>query len=206
MAAGGNDNKRDELVAVAAATLMERGVESTRFRDVADGAGVSIGLLQHYFGSRDELIELAIGLVAEEKFARLAESGREETDPWNLICAAIDEVLKTDEPIRDARSWLDICATASRRPRVSASVTRVQERWIALIEDAVIAGEADGRFEPGRPAHEVARSINAMIDGLELALSAEMGHTRTDAAEAAAIAKRTTWRIVGGIGDQAANG
>lgn len=200
------DSRRDQLVATAAETLVDRGMEATRFKDVAEHAGVSIGLLQHYFGSRDELIELAIEHVVTEKFSRLAAAGEGGADPWGMICEAIDEVLLTEDPIRDARSWLDLCAAGGKRERVGAAVSKVQDRWIALIADAVAAGEADGSFEPGMAAVEAARSINAMIDGMELALSAEAGRSRHDADEVAAITKRAAWRIVGGVGEPPASG
>ena len=45
----------ETVLRVAVQQIAERGYDSVRLRDVATNAGVSIGLLQHYFGSREDL-------------------------------------------------------------------------------------------------------------------------------------------------------
>jgi AcrR family transcriptional regulator len=192
--------RRSQLVEAAAETLVERGVEATRFRDVAEQAGVSIGLLQHYFGSRDALIEAAIESVAARKFARLARAQRDIYDPWELVVAAVDEVLATADPIRDARSWLDVCSAAAQRPAVGAAIERIQERWVTLIEGAVVAGASRGDFHPAMSPRAVARVVNALIDGMELALASE-GRSPADAEATCELTKRAAWRLIGGAGD-----
>lgn len=204
MAAAGDrtrDERRAELIEEAAGALVERGVEATRFRDVAERAGVSVGLLQHYFGSRDALIEAAIEAVAAKKLARLRDVGAGTDDPWRLIRAAIDEVLATDDPVGDARSWLDVCAAASGRPHVGVAIERVQERWVALIERALVEGATRGEFRLEMEPRQAARAVNALIDGMELALAAEGVRSRDDAEAARELTARAAWLLVGGVGE-----
>ncbi|HET6829867.1 MAG TPA: TetR/AcrR family transcriptional regulator [Solirubrobacterales bacterium] len=194
------DGRRAGLVAEATAVLAERGVEATRFSDVAERAGVSVGLLQHYFRSRDALIDAAIEAVAVRKFDRLARAQRDIHDPWELIEAAIEEILASDDPIGDARSWLDVCSAAAQRPNLGAAIERVQQRWVTLIEGAVVAGASRGDLHPAMSPRAVARVVNALIDGMELALASE-GGTRADAEAACELTKRAAWRLIGGAGD-----
>jgi len=193
------DRRRAQLVAEAAAALADRGVEGTRLSDVAARAGVSIGLLQHHFGSRDALIDEAIETVAARKFDGLARAQRGIHDPWELIVAAIDEVLATDDPIADARSWLDVCAAAAHRPSTSAAIERVQQLWVTLIEGAVAAGASRGDFQPTMSPRAVARSVNALVDGMGLALASERG-SLVDADAACELTRHAAWRLVGGAG------
>ena len=56
------DRATDRRVQVLEATvrvISERGAERTRLADVSRAAEVSIGLIQHYFGSRDDLLAAA---------------------------------------------------------------------------------------------------------------------------------------------------
>ncbi|MFC7743149.1 TetR/AcrR family transcriptional regulator [Nocardiopsis composta] len=61
----------DALIRVAA----ERGLEAVSLRHVAAEAGVSAGMVQHYFRTKDEMMAFAVGAVAENVEARLAEAG-----------------------------------------------------------------------------------------------------------------------------------
>ena len=54
------DARRAAIIAATARVIVTNGVDSTRLADVAEEAGVSVGLIQHYFVTRDELLRLRI--------------------------------------------------------------------------------------------------------------------------------------------------
>lgn len=61
---GGGGFTSHERIRDAALELFSRhGASSVTLRDVAQTAGVSVGLVQHYFGSKDRLIEAIDGHV-----------------------------------------------------------------------------------------------------------------------------------------------
>jgi AcrR family transcriptional regulator len=172
-ASGGNSNgdRRAELVATAAGVISRRGVDATRLSDVAAEADVSIGLLQHYFGSRDVLIREAFEVAVVGDFEDQLESHRSSIDPWQRIQSVLSELISPTEPVKEARNWLDLCATAAKEPDLQPTVSEVQLRWIGLIERAVEDGIELGKFNPALPADEVARGINALGDGMVLNLA-----------------------------------
>ena len=51
---------KDDILAAAAKVIAERGIDDTRFSDVAAAAGTSISSLQYYFGSREDLLVAVI--------------------------------------------------------------------------------------------------------------------------------------------------
>jgi AcrR family transcriptional regulator len=51
---------RDQILAVAVAVFNERGYDATSVADLADRLGVSKAALYHHFGSKDELLALAL--------------------------------------------------------------------------------------------------------------------------------------------------
>ena len=75
--------------------LAERGYENTRYTDVSMSSGVSVGTLQNYFGSREDmLIETLRHEIDVELFAVDTAVGA-EVGPWNRLVALIDRNLNT---------------------------------------------------------------------------------------------------------------
>src|SRR4051812_16298347 len=47
--------RRPQIIDAAMRAILEHGFDGVRYSDVADEAGVAVGTVQHYFGSRDAL-------------------------------------------------------------------------------------------------------------------------------------------------------
>jgi AcrR family transcriptional regulator len=95
---------RVQLLGAAAACLSERGFELTRLRDVAKRAGVSIGLLQHYFETRDGLLREAFSWSCAELIERSRDRARSSSAPWERIVSLLDALLTDPGLKRHARA------------------------------------------------------------------------------------------------------
>ena len=65
---------RERIVAQAAELFAQRGVTATSLDDVLAAAGAGKGQFYHYFRSRDELVEAAVGLRCTQVLAQLGEA------------------------------------------------------------------------------------------------------------------------------------
>jgi AcrR family transcriptional regulator len=164
-----HDDRRAELLRTAADEVARRGVDRVRLRDVAKAAGVSIGLLQHYFETRDGLVREAFELAALDSLRRHVSAAPD--DPWERLCAVLDDIVLTADAEREAVSWVDLCASAIRHPELRPTVARVQDGWREVLQEALEAGVASGRFDPPLDPSTAATAINALIDGVELSLA-----------------------------------
>jgi AcrR family transcriptional regulator len=164
------DDRRLELLRAAADEVARRGVDRVRLRDVAKAAGVSIGLLQHYFETRDGLVREAFELAALDSLRR--HVARAPDDPWERLCAVLDDIVLAGDAEREAVSWVDLCASAIRHPELRPTVARVQEGWREIVQAALEDGVARGRFSPPLEPATAATAINALIDGFELSVAA----------------------------------
>jgi AcrR family transcriptional regulator len=164
------DDRRTELLRAAADEVARLGVDRVRLRDVARAAGVSIGLLQHYFETRDGLVREAFELAALDHLRR--HMARVTDDPWERLCAILDDVVLAADAEREAVSWVDLCASAIRHAELRPTVARVQEGWRELLQTALEDGVAAGCFDPPLDPGTAATAINALIDGFELSLAA----------------------------------
>lgn len=162
-------------MAVAGRVLAERGFERTRLRDVAEAAGVSIGLLQNYFETRDAMLEEAFSFMCEELIGRWREQAQLAPDPWQKIAGLIEELMKEPDPRAHSATWTEFCSSASRHPQLRPPVVSVYHTWRRILVAAVEEGRVLGLFPPGMPASDIADAINAEVDGLHMAMAVGAG-------------------------------
>lgn len=168
--------QREAVLRVATEQIAERGYDLVRLRDIAINAGVSIGLLQHYFGSREEL--LVEGVEAHcnallEDWANLYEA---EQDPWQRIVGLVDHLAKSHESWQRAAIWADFVASASRRPELRDPLARVYAAWRRLVGEAVDDGVEQGVFNLQLDRDDVVDLVIAALDGATIALAGHVEH------------------------------
>jgi AcrR family transcriptional regulator len=150
-----------------------------RLRDVAEEAGVSIGLLQHYFETREQLGREAFAAACGERARRFADSAEPGGSAWYRIQQMLDYAFD-DDGIRDrASTWLDLCAAASRDASLQHEALRVQDVWRAPLVAAIDEGMATGELNPRIGRDAAVDMLLALIDGTELA--ATIGDSRLSA-------------------------
>jgi AcrR family transcriptional regulator len=167
------DGRRVELLAAAARAIGRHGFDRLRLRDVADEAGVSIGMLQHYFATRDQLGREAFAYVCQERARRLAASTASMHDAWERVEAYLRDAFEWRELTDRARSWIDLAVAAARDRDLRRQSTLSYELWRAPLRDAIHQGIADGGLHPIVPAEEAVLAIIALIDGAEVRVLAD---------------------------------
>ena len=166
--------QRDRILAVAAGVLAERGFERARFRDVAEAAGVSIGLLQNYFTTRDEMFEEAFSQVCHQLISRWHEHATRGAGPWEKIVGLVDELTGEPDLRGHSTTWLEFCASASRHPRLRPPVLSVYSSWRRILVGTVNEGIVLGAFAPSRSPEDVVDMIDAVVDGLHVATAVRL--------------------------------
>jgi AcrR family transcriptional regulator len=160
----------DALLRVAAA----RGLHATGMREVAAEAGVSLRLVQYYFGTKEELLLFATQQLAAQFSARAMAriKGLREGDgparPRDVIAAILTEALPADDERRTftiiytaylALSLTDPALTISPLVRNSNAV-------IDVVAGQLRAAQAEGDMPAGLDPDLEAISLLAMSAGL----------------------------------------
>lgn len=180
------DSRREALIAACARCLAKHGAQGTSVRAICLEAGVSPGLLRHYFEGIDALVSETYRATG----ARVADA----------LHAAV-EAVATDNP----RGRLLAFVTASFREPIADP--ELLATWLAFwslsrtnsaigkIHDEIYA---DNRRDmerlimacPGAPANPrlMAIALTALVDGLWLELS--LGNAPFSADEAEALAEK----------------
>ncbi|MEV1331310.1 TetR family transcriptional regulator C-terminal domain-containing protein [Micromonospora costi] len=150
----------DALMRVAA----RQGVEAVSLRHVAAEAGVSSGMVQHYFRTKDEMMAFAMAVVRERNQARVTEAiaGLGEDPPPRLLLRTMIATLLplTEESRADGRVALAFLAYAAVRPDAAAGLNEDTRELVAFVAGLL----------PGPYARERAAGLLALMEGLGIYL------------------------------------
>lgn len=132
-------------------TLVARsGLEAVSMRSVAAQAGVSVGRVQYYFASKDELLlhslEHAHRWMEARIGERVAQTGGDDRD---VLIAILDELLGEHPETRTAiRVHAAFAARGVEDSRMAAVLTDGDEEILALAVAVVAGSQAAGRVKP----------------------------------------------------------
>ncbi|MGO1119329.1 TetR/AcrR family transcriptional regulator [Rhodovibrionaceae bacterium A322] len=92
----------DALIQATFACVAQKGLEGTTIRDIADYAGVTFGLIRHYFANKEELIETTYSVVTARmtSHAQVAatQAGPNPADQLAaFVAASLSEPLVTPQ-------------------------------------------------------------------------------------------------------------
>jgi AcrR family transcriptional regulator len=154
-------------LAATAKVIARKGLTGLRLADVAEEAGLSVGTVQHYFGTRDALLMETFAFVSEQALDRwLAES--DGADSWSGVVALVDLVI--DPPTFRERwtRWLQFWAAYSRDPKLRPRMGAAYEQWRLPFRRVFEAGIGAGEFRPAMPVDVLVDRTVALFDGLAL--------------------------------------
>lgn len=156
----------DALMRVAA----EHGLEGVSLRHVAAEAGVSSGMVQHYFRTKDEMMTFALSVVREHSEARVSRAVAAlgaHPAPRTLLRTMLVELLPLDEARRaDGRVALAFLAYTAVRPAVAAALHQETAELLAFIASQIRAAQADGAADRRIDPHHAAVGLLAVMEGL----------------------------------------
>jgi AcrR family transcriptional regulator len=152
--------------------LMARGgIEAVTMRHVAADAGMSLGQVQHYFATKDELLVFAYEQVTDKVAARVSLRDTPDTDeepgPRDIVHDALIEMLPLDEQRRlEAHVWFAYLARASVAPDMAAQLSKTHADLLDLIVDQIRRAQHQGVADVWLDPDREARTLLAMVDGL----------------------------------------
>ncbi|TSJ60677.1 betaine-aldehyde dehydrogenase [Starkeya sp. 3C] len=157
------DVRRRQLIDATIESLAEIGFNASTLAQIARRAGVSPGLVAHYFGDKDGLLEATLRSLSLRLYrataARLAMAG----DARGRVQALIDANLAPEEfDQRTSSVWLAFWGQVLHSERLRRVQRIYQARMLANLRHDLRSLVAPG------DVHRVAITIAAVIDGLWL--------------------------------------
>ena len=167
----GADDRRAQILEATVRVISARGADAARFVDVAEAAGVSVGAIQHHFGSRAALVAEAFRALNDRAHADYQAIAKGDAPPLERlvallrlsVCGAVG-----DELDREWAVWLEYWSTANRDPRLRREAADIYEQWRDPFREAIVQGIACGQLRPRFPVEDILDRLVAQIDGLAL--------------------------------------
>jgi TetR/AcrR family transcriptional regulator, transcriptional repressor of bet genes len=182
------ERRRREILDAVIRITVKGGLASATFREVAGEAGVSVRLVQYYFGTKDNLLLATQRHVAAKSVARLVRLRQGGSDePREVLRTIMGSFVPVDEESREAmllfialftaslldpvlkrreahevpRSMVEVFAAQLRRARLRAGVDVNHE---ALRLMALVTGLSQGVLDGQLSAEEAFASIDYSLD------------------------------------------
>src|SRR6516165_4196029 len=157
------DARRVQLIEVTIDSLAEVGFVGTTLAEIAGRAGVSPGLVAHYFGDKDGLLEAAFRTLARVVAVRMRERFALAPSPRARVQAVIDANLGPENfDRRTGNAWLAFWGQVLHFKGLKRVQTAYQRRMLSNLRGDL------RRMIPGEAARSLAAMIAAMIDGVWL--------------------------------------
>jgi AcrR family transcriptional regulator len=173
------DARRADLIEATAACLAEVGLAGTNVRAICARAGVSPGLLRHYFGGIDDLVAATYEATSDRMDAVFAEAvAGTAPNPRAQLLAYLTASFRS--PVTDPEllgAWTAFWALARSDTRMAAIHMDSYAGYRARLGELLVACGAED-------AERLAIMLTAMVDGLWLELSLDAGSFGAEAAVA----------------------
>ncbi|UOQ57596.1 TetR family transcriptional regulator C-terminal domain-containing protein [Leucobacter allii] len=167
--------RRAEILDGAIRVISRDGVVAAKLKDIARESGVSLGLVQHYFDTRENLIDETFGammrVISREGAHRVGDE-----DPLEVVYGMIRlHVYGTVAFPERWGFWSELWAASGRSERIRGLATQIYELWARPLEAALRRLSAEGRLPSGADPRRTATGILALMDGLSIRTLAEPG-------------------------------
>jgi len=157
------DTRRRQLVEVTIDSLAELGYVGTTLAQIAVRAGVSPGLVAHYFGDKDGLLDAAFRSLARRVGDHVRARLRQVGTPRGRIQAVIDANLAPEEfEQRTGTAWLAFWGQVLQVASLKRVQSVYQRRTLSNLRSSL------KQLMPQDEARPLAAMIAAMIDGVWL--------------------------------------
>ncbi|MCJ8139170.1 TetR family transcriptional regulator C-terminal domain-containing protein [Falsirhodobacter halotolerans] len=185
----GEDVRRNALLDATLDCLAEDGMGGASVRRIAERAGVSAGLIRHYFQSKDDMVGASYAHLMGRLTGRAADAaqGASDTPEQALARFIAANLTRPNLSVRNVSLWATFIGHIRDDVRY-AEIHRESYREFLQVLEALIHPVLTAHDRPADPAtcQGLAIALNGLIDGLWL--EGSLGHGLYDAARLPTIA------------------
>jgi AcrR family transcriptional regulator len=186
------ETRRLQLIEATIDSLAKRGYSETTMADVADGAGLSRGIVNFHFESKEKLLVATLQHMSEEYSAHwrgaLDRAGPDAAQRlWAVVAADFDRAVCSR---RKLAAWCAFWGEAKSRPTYQALCGSRDIAYQDVMVELCTALDRDAGY--GFEPEKIALALSAMLEGLWLRLMMGGDDINREKAHAAAIAHLAT--------------
>ena len=161
-----HDERRRQVAEALLRTIAKKGLAKTTFADVADELGASVGLVQRYFRSKDDLLRFGV----EHLYKRGAERSDavERTLPVrDLMFRIARTLLPLDEERRlELTVWLEFLPATVHDPDMAELHRATTRELVDGLAEGLDVAQHHGELSADLDTRAEAAALVAFTDGL----------------------------------------
>ncbi|KQZ67197.1 TetR/AcrR family transcriptional regulator [Nocardioides sp. Root151] len=139
------ETRREQLLDLGVTLLATRSLDELSIEILAEEAGISRGLLYHYFGNKHDFHEAVVRRAADELIAQTAPPG--EGEPLERLLASMAAYL--DYVVANYEGYLSLVKGAAAG---TASIRAIYDEARRALTDRLFDEDAEGMILPDTPA------------------------------------------------------
>ena len=155
--------RRRQIADAVCRITVRGGLGAATFREVAAEAGVSVRLVQYYFGSKGQLMLATQRRVSERAVARIQARPAAADTPREVLLAVLGSFIPTDEESREIMLLFVALHTATL---VDPTLSRPEAQAIPRSLHDTIAAQLARADLGGRPAEAEAAILTGLVPSL----------------------------------------
>jgi len=138
--------RRERILASAAALFARKGVSATTVREIADEVGMLSGSLYHHFDSKEAMVDEIVTSYLEDLRTRYKAVLARDTDPrtklHDLVVVSLEVVEAHPHATEIYQNDVNYLAQIERFSYLKSAGKEVQSTWL----DVITAGVREGMF------------------------------------------------------------
>lgn len=176
-----HEARRQRIADAVCRVAAQQGLEGASLRHVAAEAGVSMGQVQHYFRTKDEMLLFAFHTLSARVERRLGATAQALVHPPStraLLRALLVAMVSTDDEGRsEAPLWVAFLARAVVEPSLAALLRH--GALVAFAADHLRSAQEAGEVPRSLDPELEATSLFALADGLMIRTLLDPDHAAT---------------------------
>jgi AcrR family transcriptional regulator len=137
-------DRRERILASAAALFARKGISATTVREIADEVGMLSGSLYHHFDSKEAMVDEIVASYLEDLRVRYKAVLARETDPrarlHDLVVASLEVVEAHPHATEIYQNEVNYLAQIERFAYLKNAGKEVQSTWLEVINGGVREG------------------------------------------------------------------
>jgi TetR/AcrR family transcriptional repressor of bet genes len=159
--------RRRQVMDAVIHILSTHGWRDLTIREVSEVAGISSGVVTHYFSNKRVLTLDAINDATRQFVTALGKFEKRRSDASGRLVALVDFVSQPSPAgVPEWRFWLSLFGRMPFDPVLQAEVQKVHRLYAEIIVRLIEAGVEEGSFRPNRKPSDIAVKFISSAFGL----------------------------------------
>ncbi|MFN8528050.1 MAG: TetR/AcrR family transcriptional regulator [Anaerolineae bacterium] len=165
------DDRREQILTAARIVFASKGYGATVIDDIAAAAGISKGLIYHYFPGKEDLFVALVQRTMQGALALMEEAASRLDSAWARLFWLTSEVMARAKESPDEFAIILQAYTSQAVPQTARDLAvEYTTASVAAVRDLIIQGQSSGHIVAG-DSDQLAVTFTACLQGLALTVS-----------------------------------